>query len=56
MERGSLEARNITVSATSPETKKAIFVETTLLGKGDPGYNLSASTFLRLIFFHIIVN
>lgn len=46
MERGILKARNITVSTTSPETKKPIIVETVLSGKGDPGYSLTASASL----------
>lgn len=47
MERGILKARNITVSTTSLESNKPIIVETTLVGKGDPGYSLTASAYLH---------
>lgn len=44
MQNGSLEARNITVSTVSSQTKKPVFVETAIFGKGDPGHTLTAST------------
>lgn len=46
MQNGSLEARNITVLTVSPQTKKPVFVETTIFGKGDPGHTLTTSAFI----------
>lgn len=48
---GFMNARNVTISVPDLKTNKRTTVETNIKGRGDPGYTLTASTYLSAYLF-----
>ena len=51
LERGRLHAENISISSPLPNSDKLVLVRSTMDGKGDPGYALTAGKFRVLLFY-----
>lgn len=54
MEKGHLYVRNVTISEPSPKESRVV-AQTTMRGKGDPGYALTAGQSYQVDSLHLVI-